>query len=69
MANTPACPNPLKPADCVAINNILASINATMQLIAKCEACQIPMEEWKAINAQQQAVMESVKRQFFPNNA
>lgn len=63
-----ACPAPLTPEHCHALNMILASIAETKELIAKCKACQLPVEDSEAANNMQEQIAQEIKRQFFPHN-
>lgn len=63
------CPNPLDSTHLNQLNAALQAIHATELLIAKCKACSIPVEQAEADTAQQKQIVQSIKAQFFPNNA
>jgi hypothetical protein len=61
--------DPLKPEDCETINKVLASCHTTDEMIQKCKAAGLPVEEYEAQNNQQKQIMSGLKAQFFPHNA
>lgn len=60
--------NPLKPEDCAVCTGVLRSALNLREVIDKCKACGMSVEEYESLNNAHIEMAQNLKKQFFPMN-
>jgi hypothetical protein len=53
---------------CACLDNVLASVQQTGQLLAECKNCGLPVDDYIAQNEAQRQLATRLKASFFPAN-